>query len=186
MSVIRRDQLVVTPWKNRRGRKADVAEGEGWFVGLAWIEARAAFSDFPGMDRTITLVEGEGFTLTVDGEPHVLRGAGALHSFPGELPVVAEPLAGPCTVLNAMTRRGSWSHQVRVAGELPPDGFALVLHGTVDDPSGPARAGDILALPHTGAPSPDLQGIVITLAPGWAAPGWAPWGSNPQPTDSRS
>jgi hypothetical protein len=41
MTVIRRAGLVVTPWKNGLGRKADVAEGDGWFVGLAWIEARA-------------------------------------------------------------------------------------------------------------------------------------------------
>lgn len=168
MTVIRRAELVVTPWKNGLGRKADVAEGDGWFVGLAWIQARAAFSDFTGMDRTIVLVEGAGFTLTVDGEPHVLRGVGAMHSFAGEAAVEADPLAGACTVLNAMTHRGGWSHRVEVGSELPADGFALLLDGTVEAGPTPAGPGDILLLPHPGRRSDDVRAVIVTLTGGGA------------------
>ncbi len=166
MTVIRRAELAVTPWKNGLGRKADVASTDGWFVGLAWIEARAAFSDFTGMDRTIVLVEGDGFELTVDGMPHVLRGAGARHSFPGEAPVVAEPLDGTCAVFNVMTRRGEWSHRVEIASNLPEQGFALVLDGTVDADPTPAGPGDILLLPHPGRRSDDFRAVIATLTRG--------------------
>ena len=35
MTVVRQAELAVSPWKNGKGRKADVAEGDGWFVGVA-------------------------------------------------------------------------------------------------------------------------------------------------------
>jgi len=50
-------------WRNGAGRKADIATGQDWLVGFAWLEADAPFSDYRGLDRTITLVDGQGFTL---------------------------------------------------------------------------------------------------------------------------
>lgn len=41
-----------------------------WRVSVAAVDAEGSFSTFPGIDRLITLVEGKGMVLTVDGTPH--------------------------------------------------------------------------------------------------------------------
>jgi hypothetical protein len=175
MTVVRRADLTVTPWKNGLGRKADLAEGDGWFVGLAWLDRDAAFSDFPGTDRTCALVEGAGFTLEVEGAPPLVYAApGTAHAFPGDVPTRCVLTAGPCVVLNVMTRRGDLDHQVEVGGALPPDGWSVVLQGQVrpaardsgDTPDDvrPAVPGDVILLPHSGIASPDLR-VVTVRAP---------------------
>lgn len=171
MTVVRRADLAVTPWKNGLGRKADIAEGDGWFVGLAWLDRDAAFSDFPGTDRTCVLLEGTGFTLEVDGRaPLVYRAPGTAHSFPGDVPTRCVLADGPCVVVNVMTRRGALQHRVEVTGTLPVDGWAVVLRGCVrpaagdEGPSPEAGPGDVIALPHQGVPSPDPV-VVAVRAP---------------------
>ena len=56
-------------WPNGAGRKADIASGDGWMVGFAWLDADAPFSDLSGHNRTITLLDGPGFTLEF-ASPH--------------------------------------------------------------------------------------------------------------------
>lgn len=115
MRPIRFAGLAVTPWRNGAGRKADIAAGEGWLAGFAFLDRDAQFSDYAGHDRTITLVDGAGFELEVAGRgvlrvdrPHVpLR-------FDGGAPTACRLLDGPCRVLNAMTARASWTHEVAI------------------------------------------------------------------------
>ena len=145
VTVVRRADLAVTPWKNGLGRKADLAEGDGWFVGLAWLDRDAAFSDFPGTDRTCVLVEGAGFTLEVEGRrPLVFTEPGTAHAFPGDVPTRCVLRAGPCVVLNVMTRRGDPGHRVEVGAALPPDGWSVVLQraGAAGRDAGPRGRGD--------------------------------------------
>jgi hypothetical protein len=173
MSVIRPAQLPVTPWKNGLGRKADIAVGDGWFVGLAWIEQDADFSDFTGFDRTCILLDGAGFGLSFDAGPALSFSApGEVRSFPGDLPARAHLVAGPCRVLNVMTRRGQWEHRVTVGDRLPADGWAVVLRGTLrleagrdaGPDAGPgAGPGDVLVLPQAGLASPDLLLVTATV-----------------------
>jgi hypothetical protein len=172
MTVVRTAHLEVTPWKNGKGRKADVAHGDGWFVGLAWIEADAPFSHFPGTQRTCVLVEGAGFTLTFYGfPPAVYRVPGDVHAFRGDLPAQATTAGGPSLVFNVMTSVGSWTHDVVVTGTLAAQGFAAILHGTVEAEGGPAGPGDVLVLPHDGAASHDLLVAVATVTPVPGPPG---------------
>ena len=67
VQVIHQAGLTISRWPNGAGRKADIATGDGWLVGFAWLDADAPFSDYTGHDRTIMLVEGPGFTLEVPG-----------------------------------------------------------------------------------------------------------------------
>lgn len=143
--LIRFADLAITPWRNGAGRKADIAVGEGWLVGIAFLDRNAPFSDYAGHDRTITLLDGAGFELDIAGHgvlrverPHVP------HHFDGGAPTACRLLAGPCRVLNAMTARADHTHQVRVltGAELPqgePDGDSVSLlillrgHATIAD-----------------------------------------------------
>ena len=164
--------LEVTPGKKGRGRKADVASGDGWFVGLAWIEADAPFSAFPATERTCVLVEGAGFTLSFYGRtPAVYAATGDVHSFRGDLPTQATTAGGPSLVFNVMTSIGAMTHEVVVTDTLGAQGFAVVLRGSVAGDDGTARPGDVLLLPHDGEPSADLMVAVATVAPAGGAGG---------------
>lgn len=105
----------VSRWVNGAGRKADIASGPGWMVGFAWLDTDAPFSDLGGQDRTITLVDGPGFTLDF-APPHPALVVRSLHvpsRFDGGWPTRCR-IEGPCLVLNAMTTRGEWRHDVRI------------------------------------------------------------------------
>ncbi|WP_312936414.1 HutD family protein [Pseudomonas sp.] len=63
------------PWKNGGGVTKEVArdcgdglEGFGWRVSIADIQASGAFSRFAGCQRIITVLEGDGMHLQVDGQ----------------------------------------------------------------------------------------------------------------------
>src|SRR5436305_15001382 len=84
----------VRPWKNNGGTTADIAvfpEGAGWDdflwrVGIADIRQSGPFSSFPGIDRSIMLLECpplSGMTLTIDSAtvPMTLQ---QFIDFPGE------------------------------------------------------------------------------------------------------
>src|SRR5262249_45721995 len=127
-------------WRNGEGRKADIAPGPDWLVGFAWLEADTPLSDYRGHDRTITLVDGPGFTLDF-GRSHpalVARQRYVRFSFDGGWPARCRVPSGSCLVLNAMTARAAWKHQVTLAStpstmEVLPGGlaFLVVLDGRV-------------------------------------------------------
>ena len=142
--------LPITPWRNGLGRKADVCGGPEWMATFAWIDADAAFSDFAGQDRTITLLDGDGFLLEFPGRD-ALRVAPAWQPkpFDGGLPTFCRLLGGPCFVLNAISDRARFRHEVRIGSfpdVLPATGeyvVAVVLEGQValpNDSAGPLDA----------------------------------------------
>ena len=105
-------------WVNGAGRKADIDSGPGWMVGFAWLDTDAPFSDHSGQSRTITLLDGPGFTLDF-APPHpalVVRSPYVPSDFDGGWPTRCH-IVGPNVVLNAMTARGQWRHEVRIVTE---------------------------------------------------------------------
>ncbi len=116
LDVIRFADLPVTPWHNGAGRKADIASTADWSVGFAWLDADAPFSDLTSRDRTITLVEGPGFTLDFAGQPSLCVDAPFQPArFDGGWPARCRLSGGPGLVLNAMTTRARFHHSVTVA-----------------------------------------------------------------------
>lgn len=117
MQIIRAAGLAETPWLNGAGRKADIANGPGWLVGLAWLEADAPFSNYAGYDRTITLLDGGGFTLTLpEGSLLIVDRQGEPAAFDGKGPIDCRLSAGPCTVANVISAYPRFSHTVQVVG----------------------------------------------------------------------
>jgi environmental stress-induced protein Ves len=111
--------LSPVPWKNGGGNTTQIAafppdatfEDFDWRVSLATILEDGAFSEFPGIERTLALVEGHGMTLEIDGEPKLLSQADPVAAFDGESHVVAKLNRGPSTDLNVMTRTDRCYHQ---------------------------------------------------------------------------
>ncbi|MEC5161858.1 uncharacterized protein ACFDR9_005213 [Janthinobacterium sp. CG_23.3] len=128
-SFIAHADLVAAPWKNGGGSTTEVAvfpRGAGfddfdWRISLATIARSGAFSVFPGIDRSLCLVAGDGVTLTLDGERRItLSAANPLLWFAGEAAVHAD-VASITTDFNVMTRRSRCRHQlerVSVPAEL--------------------------------------------------------------------
>jgi environmental stress-induced protein Ves len=106
-------------WKNGGGETMEIAiappgaalDGFDWRISAARIAAAGPFSRFPGIDRTLMIVEGGGIRLTLDeGAPLDLTADSAPIAFPGDVAVSATLIAGPVTDLNVMTRRGRFTH----------------------------------------------------------------------------
>ncbi len=122
--IVRDADLVRKPWKNGGGTTAEIAafpdgadlEAVGWRISLADVGLDGPFSVFAGLDRTLTLVEGAGITLEVDGVRHHLDADRPSFSFPGEARTIGWLPAGAIRDLNVMTRRDAFTHRVRVAG----------------------------------------------------------------------
>lgn len=119
MRLIRQSRYRRQPWKNGGGETIEIAvfpadattENFNWRVSMARVEQDGAFSSFPGIDRTLTVLDGAGIELSVDGfDPANVTDKP--HSFPGDVATSARLLDGPITDLNVMTRRGALSHRV--------------------------------------------------------------------------
>lgn len=137
MRLLRAADRIATPWRNGGGVTREVAAwppGAGldafdWRVSLADVAADGPFSAFPGVDRVLTVIAGDGLVLEIDGRPAPLA-PGAPLAFPGEAVVEARLTAGPIRDLNVMVRRGVWTARVEPwrANPVPiADGPTLVL-----------------------------------------------------------
>jgi environmental stress-induced protein Ves len=101
------------PWKNGRGRTREIAvqpstDGGGflWRVSIAEVDSAAPFSTFPGIDRHIALLDGAGFTMTLDdNHVHALTTPFTPFAFAGEAQVAVQLHAGPTRDFNLMVRR---------------------------------------------------------------------------------
>jgi environmental stress-induced protein Ves len=141
MRIIRACDCKATPWKNGGGSTTEIAIGPAgasldnfdWRISMARVASDGPFSDFPGIDRTLAVIKGNGMVLTIGDRAPVTLSSGANPvSFPGDTPTSARLTAGEITDLNVMTRRGRFSHRVlRVAEPMTcnfgDDDIAMVL-----------------------------------------------------------
>ena len=86
--------------------RADGAPGWDWRLSVAEIEVDAPFSAFPGVDRELVLLEGNGLRLRFDdGGLHQLGPPHDGLRFAGERALTGELLDGPTRDFNLMWRR---------------------------------------------------------------------------------
>lgn len=97
-------------WKNGAGwtreimRMPDDADWQ-WRLSIAEIESDALFSIFPGVQRELVLLSGNGLRMRFDdGEIHVLQPPHERIRFSGERGVVGELIDGPTHDFNLMWR----------------------------------------------------------------------------------
>lgn len=100
-------------WKNGLGWTREiirVPDGEDWQwrLSIAEIERDAAFSSFPGIDRELVLLHGNGLRLKFDEADVVeLQPPHGRCRFAGEREVTGELVDGPTHDFNLMWRRNS-------------------------------------------------------------------------------
>ncbi len=167
-----RDALPATPWKNGGGTTQEIAcwpahsalDRFGWRVSIATIAEDGPFSVFPGVDRSIMLLAGEGVHLrSSDGcIDHRLDLPHRPFAFSGDAAVDCALLGGASSDFNVMTRRGQWSAEVRVLDRASP--IAAAPHGVLLALRGEWR------LNADGATCRENEGVCWTDAPSsWQA-----------------
>lgn len=110
------------PWKNGGGMTREIAigpEGAGmedflWRLSVAEVAASGPFSAFPGIDRTLTLLEGDGLKLDFEeGDDLVIDVRWRPAAFDGGRACQGRLIGRAVTDFNVMTRRDRVSHRVR-------------------------------------------------------------------------
>ena len=156
MQIIRYAELKPRPWRNGGGVTREVARfpeagGQGaadgswdWRVSIAEMSKAGDFSAFPGMDRVLTVVDGELLLLSVDGAEHPLEKYRPFR-FSGDAAAAGALPTGDVRDLNVITRRGAFKGYTSII-ELSKkrahpvfDGqLGILLQGTAAVTPGPA------------------------------------------------
>lgn len=106
------------PWLNGGGWTTEIIawptpDRWDWRLSVADIQEDGPFSVFENTDRTIALLEGNGFALTMDhGHIESVADRYSPYSFPGDEDCSCRLLDGPVQDLNLMARRGTVDHRL--------------------------------------------------------------------------
>lgn len=135
-----------TPWKNGGGSTQELAcwppgadmNSFEWRVSLATVDRPGPFSVFPGIDRQIMLLSGDGLHLRSPGWEHRLEARWQPFAFSGDDAVDGAMLGGTSKDFNLMVRRGAWTGALRVLLDTTPAqasaGLCMVLQGRWQGP----------------------------------------------------
>jgi environmental stress-induced protein Ves len=121
MQILRAANYNVMPWKNGLGSTTEIAispASDGlsdfdWRVSMAQVTSDGPFSSFPGIDRTLMILDGDGIILTVADRASVRLDRSSIHAFPGDQPTSAVLTDGAIVDLNVMSRRDCMQHHVQ-------------------------------------------------------------------------
>lgn len=144
MRLLRASDRTPAPWKNGGGVTWELAAGPvgagldtfDWRISIAEVAVGGPFSSFPGIDRILTVLSGEGMALHVAGYGSTTLGSESEpFAFPGDLPCNATLAAGPIKDLNIMVRRHKWRADARRlvgAGDIASKAEVTILVATTD------------------------------------------------------
>ena len=179
MRILRAGDHKRMPWKNGKGETVEIAvfpadasiNDFDWRISMATVAEDGPFSIFPGIDRTLAILDGNGMVLDVEGSsPVLLTTASDPLAFPADIPVAARLEDGAITDLNVMTRRDGLAHtliRIDVDGSktvpLSPATCLLLCHrGALsfrrDGETGTLAAGDALLIKATAATALKIDG----------------------------
>ncbi|PKR90542.1 hypothetical protein CXZ10_04030 [Pleomorphomonas diazotrophica] len=143
------------PWQNGRGTTLELVRHDDtsgtllWRLSVADVVEPGPFSPLPGIDRVITLIDGNGFDLDFGGmRPPVSLRPFEPQAFSGDWPTVASAVHGPSRDFNVMTARGTIIAEVGLAedGAMEADfAYIFAAHGSVT-----VKAADAIVRAETG------------------------------------
>ena len=120
MQIIRFAELKAEPWRNGGGvtrqlaSRPSAADGEDgqdgswdWRVSIADVTRAGDFSPFPGMERLLTVIEGDLLLLTIGGAEHPVEKYRPFRFDGGAATAGALP-TGDIRNLNVITRAGAY------------------------------------------------------------------------------
>ncbi|MFF9477449.1 HutD family protein [Streptomyces sp. NPDC014733] len=186
MRVLRAAERVAAPWSNGGGVTREIAahpDGAGWDafdwrISLADVTRDGPYSPLPGIRRILTVADGAGLHLTVDGTAHPPLPRHTPFAFPGAAATDSRLVSGPVVNLNVMTREGRAGADVRVVrggcdlAAAPGRTMVVALPDGMGD--GPGAPGGSAAVPGgavvtSGGATAGLGCYDAVLLPGGAA-----------------
>lgn len=175
MEIIRHASLKAVPWTG--GVTRQIAAGPDpknwdWRISTAEVAKAGPFTPMPGIDRIITVIEGELIALTVDGAEQALEKFRPFR-FSGDSQTTASLPTGALKDLNLLTRRGAFKGYaaiIELSKKRPhpvfADQFAVLLQGSAT--VSPALTSDAEA--SSTAPVPEALGKFDTVVGSEDAP----------------
>lgn len=128
-------------WKNGGGMTCEIMrfpedsslEAFDWRVSVATVQQGGAFSLFPGVDRSLAVLEGKGIALDIGGVSQTLTPRDPVLRFDGATVVRSTLIGGGIVDFNVMTRRVAFTHtveQITVIQQtaLPMNGDAVLIY----------------------------------------------------------
>jgi environmental stress-induced protein Ves len=164
MEIIRYAELKAHPWRNGGGVTREVARHSrtpsaldnswDWRVSIAEVSKAGPFSAFAGMDRVLTVIDGELLLLSVDGAEHPLEKYRPFR-FSGDAAAAGALPTGDIRDLNVITRNGAFKGYTSIielskkrAHPVFEGQFGILLQGQAT--VSPGTAGD--PAPDAGSP----------------------------------
>lgn len=176
MNILRREDYKVMPWKNGGGITTEIwvsPKGSGlagtpfqWRVSIADVASDGLFSKFPGYDRHIMLLEGQGMRLDTEENGPIDLALYRPAAFSGDWAVTGKLIDGPVRDFNLMVARdfgrGSLGCQ-RLMAPLPltGDGTTRLIHAIDGELS---LAGHIIGSGETVILAETESGVLAPLA----------------------
>jgi len=184
MQIIRFAELKAEPWRNGGGVTREVARHGGddggwdWRVSIADVAKAGDFSAYPGMERVLTVIEGDLILLTVDGAEQPLEKYRPFR-FDGGAATAAKLPTGDIRDLNVITRTTAFKGYTSIielskkrAHPVFEGQFGVLLQGQakVSDSVGePLELGRYDAVVGSDADSPEILGrgflAVVSIDP---------------------
>lgn len=120
MRLLRASDHKRMPWKNGGGETIEIAvfppaasvNDFDWRISMATVASDGPFSIFPGIDRTLSILKGDGILLEVEGSETTLTPESLPFPFPADAKSAARLASSAVTDLNVMTRRSQFTHHV--------------------------------------------------------------------------
>jgi len=173
MKIIRYAELKPVPWRNGGGSTRELARfpaaaaGRGaedgnwdWRVSIAEVARAGAFSRFAGMERVLTVVDGELLLLTVDGSEHPLEKYRPFR-FSGDADAAGALPTGDIRDLNVITRTGAFKGYTSIielskkrAHPVFAGQFGILLQGQATVSEGGTADADAAGDAGTAVPQP--------------------------------
>lgn len=132
LDVIRSDQAIPTRWKNNLGESRLILRSPqdsqpddfDWQGGTATMSGTLPFSDYPGIDRSLCVIGGQGLRVQSQLRDLVLTKESGPFHFQGEETIVGTTLGQDVMQdFNILSRRDGFSHQTRRVS-VPSEGVA--------------------------------------------------------------
>jgi len=142
MQILTPESSRTMPWVNGLGNTLEIAtdahshHGQSdswtWRLSVADVPTRADFSKFPGVDRWIACLHGDGMSIERSSVWTTLPISGEALSFAGEEIVTGDPIGPNVKDVNWFLRRNRWQGGMRVhreTGSTIAEGEIVVIHG---------------------------------------------------------
>jgi uncharacterized protein len=122
MKILHASTYKQVSWKNGNGQTREVFvkwcdENQAtwdWRISIADVARSGPFSVFPGVDRSIAVLDGRGMKLSFLSDQSVkLDQSSEPFAFSGDVDVMCKTPGGPSTDLNVMTTRKNFRHSLR-------------------------------------------------------------------------